>query len=71
VVMGSNPGKFPPPMQLPCYFTLYKELLYQSCVFFKVYYHSSVYAPILSGTSVCPIKQVHLSAMLVLLIVGN
>jgi hypothetical protein len=68
VVMGSNPSQirfFYCFMQLPCCFTLYKELLYQSSEFSKVYYHILLCDPIVNGTSVNPILQVCSFIMLV------
>jgi hypothetical protein len=71
----SNPVQvnfFFPFMHQPCcYFMLYKELLYQNVVFSKICNHTSLYGPIESGASVNSTSQVCLSAMLVLLIVGN
>jgi hypothetical protein len=58
-------------MQLSCCFTLYKELLYQSCVFFKIYCSTSLYGFIVSSASADPTSQDHSSARLVLMIVGN
>jgi hypothetical protein len=60
-------------MQPPCcYFTLYKELLFQSFVFSEnLYPYVIVYDPFASGASVDSALQVRSSAMLVLLVVGN
>jgi hypothetical protein len=58
-------------MQPPC-FTLQKELLYHSCVFFEdLLPFVFVCDPILSGARVAPTSQVRASAILVLPIVGN
>jgi hypothetical protein len=47
-------------------------VLCQSCVFFKdLSEYISLYDPILSGPSIAPTSQVHVSATLVLPIVGN
>jgi hypothetical protein len=46
-------------MQPPCcYFTLYKELIYKILYFPKVYNHTSLYDPIVSGANVDPTSQV-------------
>jgi hypothetical protein len=39
--------------------------------FSKIYYHTSLYDPIISGSSVTPTSQFRVSTMLVLLIIGN
>jgi hypothetical protein len=77
VNMGLNPGQvkgfllFHAAISWICYcFTLCKELLYQSCAFSKLYYHTSLYDAILSDASVTLTSQVHAS-VLVLLIAGN
>jgi hypothetical protein len=71
---GSNPGQLKTVtfhVTDVLLFILYKEFMYQSCVFFEDLVPYNNLYPILSGSSMTPNLHIHMTAMVVLSIVRN
>jgi hypothetical protein len=75
-VTGLNPGEVKiffsfHAAAMSLYYIIQRITKQKFCIFQKSFFHASLYGPTASGTGINPTSQVCLSAMLVLLIVGN